>query len=379
MNITDDIKKKALELGFDLVGITDTSSIDNEQAELFADWLKSGFAGQMSYLQRNLQMRINPAKLLENAQSVIVIGLNYKPPKHSPSLRASPRDARQSHHGNFEIASPTSGGLAMTVPTGKVASYAQYEDYHTFIKEQLRNLINFMKTVAGTNNKFKICVDSTPLAERSLAARAGLGFIGKNHMLINPTLGPQIFLGEIITNLELKPLNGGGSLKAEGFGDGHRQAALDAATHRQTLNATDTSRATVRRNTQLAASCDTCSKCIAACPTGALQEDGRFDATRCINYLTIEYKGQIPAELAEKIGDRLFGCEECILACPYQQNAPVCKNKQFKFYNDRAELDLQEILELTDEQFEKRFVDSAIKRLGLAGLQRNARICLANI
>jgi len=379
MNITDDIKKKALELGFDLVGITDTSSIDNEQAELFADWLKSGFAGQMSYLQRNLQMRINPAKLLENAQSVIVIGLNYKPPKHSPSLRASPRDARQSHHGNFEIASPTSGGLAMTVPTGKVASYAQYEDYHTFIKEQLRNLINFMKTVAGTNNKFKICVDSTPLAERSLAARAGLGFIGKNHMLINPTLGPQIFLGEIITNLELKPLNGGGSLKAEGFGDGHRQAALDAATHRQTLNATDTSRATVRRNTQLAASCDTCSKCIAACPTGALQEDGRFDATRCINYLTIEYKGQIPAELAEKIGDRLFGCEECILACPYQQNAPVCKNKQFKFYGDRVELDLQEILELTDEQFEKRFVDSAIKRLGLAGLQRNARICLANI
>jgi len=379
MNITDDIKKKALELGFDLVGITDTSSIDNEQAELFADWLKSGFAGQMSYLQRNLQMRINPAKLLENAQSVIVIGLNYKPPKHSPSLRASPRDARQSHHGNFEIASPTSGGLAMTVPTGKVASYAQYEDYHTFIKEQLRNLINFMKTVAGTNNKFKICVDSTPLAERSLAARAGLGFIGKNHMLINPTLGPQIFLGEIITNLELKPLNGGGSLKAEGFGDGHRQAALDAATHRQTLNATDTSRATVRRNTQLAASCDTCSKCIAACPTGALQEDGRFDATRCINYLTIEYKGQIPAELAEKIGDRLFGCEECILACPYQQNAPVCKNKQFKFYGDRVELDLQEILELTDEQFEKRFVDSAIKRLGLAGLQRNARICLSNI
>jgi len=353
MNITDDIKKKALELGFDLVGITDTSSIDNEQAELFADWLKSGFAGQMSYLQRNLQMRINPAKLLENAQSVIVVGLNYKPPKQNK---------------------PSTTALA-----GRVASYARYEDYHVFIKKQLHKLSDFIGSIASTSYKFKICVDSTPLAERALAARAGLGFIGKNHMLINPTLGPQIFLGEIITNLELKPLNGGGSLKAEGFGDGHRQAALDAATHRQTLNATDTSRATVRRNTQLAASCDTCSKCIAACPTGALQEDGRFDATRCINYLTIEYKGQIPAELAEKIGDRLFGCEECILACPYQQNAPVCKNKQFKFYNDRAELDLQEILELTDEQFEKRFVDSAIKRLGLAGLQRNARICLANI
>jgi len=319
MNITDDIKKKALELGFDLVGITDTSSIDNEQAELFADWLKSGFAGQMSYLQRNLQMRINPAKLLENAQSVIVVGLNYKPPKQNK---------------------PSTTALA-----GRVASYARYEDYHVFIKKQLHKLSDFIGSIASTSYKFKICVDSTPLAERALAARAGLGFIGKNHMLINPTLGPQIFLGEIITTLKLEPVD----------------------------------KSSFRRNKPIANNCSNCDKCIAACPTGALQEDGRFDATRCINYLTIEYKGQIPAELAEKIGDRLFGCEECILACPYQQNAPVCKNKQFKFYNDRAELDLQEILELTDEQFEKRFVDSAIKRLGLAGLQRNARICLANI
>jgi epoxyqueuosine reductase len=95
--------------------------------------------------------------------------------------------------------------------------------------------------------------------------------------------------------------------------------------------------------------------------------------------LTIEYKGQIPTELAEKIGDRLFGCEECILACPYQHNAPICKNKHFKFYSDRAELDLQEILELTEEEFEKRFADSVIKRLGLVRLQRNAKICFANI
>jgi epoxyqueuosine reductase len=387
MSLSQDIKCKALKLGFDLVGITDTSPIDAKQVKLLTDWLKSGFAGQMSYLRRNLQMRINPAKLLENAQSVIVVGLNYKPPKHSPSLRASPKDARQSHHGKFEIASPTSGGLAMTVPAGKIASYAQYEDYHLFIKKQLHKLSDFINSVTGTNYKFKICVDSAPLAERALAVRAGLGFIGKNHLLINPILGPQVFLGEIITNLELKPLNGSGSLKAcpeqcrraEGFGDGRRQAALDAATHRQTLNATDTSRATVRRKTQPVALCEYCSNCISACPTGALHADGRFDATKCINYLTIEYKGRISTELAEKIGDRLFGCEECILACPYQQNAPVCKNKQFKSYGDRAELDLQEILELTDKEFKRRFADSVIKRLGLAGLQRNARICLSNV
>jgi epoxyqueuosine reductase len=170
-----------------------------------------------------------------------------------------------------------------------------------------------------------------------LAARTGLGFIGKNHLLINPALGPQILLGEIITTLKLqsdKPIRG---------------------------------------------DCSGCNKCIQACPTGALIVDGQFDATKCINYLTIEYKGQISTELAEKIGDRLFGCEECILACPYQQNAPICKNKNFKFYADRVELDLQKILKLNEEQFEKLFADSVIKRLGLVRLQRNARICLSNI
>jgi epoxyqueuosine reductase len=298
-------------------------------------------------------MRINPAKLLDNAKSVIAVGLNYKPPKQKK--------------------------LRRTTLHGRIASYAQYEDYHVFIKKQLRKLTDFITIVTDKNYQFKICVDSVPMAERALAARAGLGFIGKNHLLINPILGPQVFLGEIITNLELKPLNGGGSLKAGGFGDGHRQAALDAATRCHTLNTTDTSRETVRRNTQPAVLCESCSNCITACPTGALRADGQFDATKCINYLTIEYKGQIPAELAEKTGDRLFGCEECILACPYQQNAPICKNKHFKFYPDRAELDLQEILKLTDEEFEKRFADSVIKRLGLVRLQRNARICLSNI
>jgi len=338
MSITDDIKKKALELGFDLVGITDTSPIDNEQAKLLLDWLKSGFAGRMSYLQRNLQMRINPAKLLEDAQSVIVVGLNYKPPKYSPSLRApvlsteADTGARQSH-------------TYTASPVGRVASYAQYEDYHLFVKKQLYLLTDFISSVTDTSHKFKICVDSAPLAERALAARAGLGFIGKNRMLINPTLGPQIFLGEIITTLKLQPVD----------------------------------KSDLRRNTPITNNCSNCNKCINACPTGALQVNGPFDANKCISYLTIEYKGLIPPDLAKKVGDRLFGCDECVLACPYQQNAPVCKNKQFKFYEDRAELNLQEILDLSDEQFERQFAGSVIKRLGLAGLQRNAHICLANI
>jgi len=321
MSLTEDIKQKALELGFDLVGITDASPIAPMHVEFLAKWLKAGFAGQsktpsyrgMGYMHRNFEKRIDPAKLLENAQSVICVGLNYKPQETQP-----------------KSAKPD-------VPTGRVASYAQYEDYHSFIKKLLRKLTSFISLLTGEEVRFKICVDSAPLAERTLAARAGLGFIGKNYMLINPELGPQIFLGEIITTLKLeidKPITG---------------------------------------------ECSTCNKCIEACPTGALRADGQFDANKCINYLTIEHKGQIPADLAEKINARLFGCDECVLVCPYQQKAPVCKNKEFKFYPDRDRLNLMDVLNLSDRAFEKQFTNSVIKRLGIARLKRNAQICLANI
>jgi len=313
MSLAQNIKAKALELGFDLVSITDTAPIDNKQFELFTDWLALGYAGRMSYMRKNLDKRTNPAKLLEHAQSVICVGLNYTPPK----TQKQPPES--------------------TSPMGRVANYARYEDYHLFIKKRLRKLVDFISSVAGGNHDFKICVDSVPLPERALATRAGLGFIGKNHMLINPTLGPQIFLGEIITSLKLQT--------DEPITDG----------------------------------CHSCNKCIEACPTGALRTDGQFDANKCISYLTIEHKGQIPADLAEKIGAQLFGCDECVLACPYQENAPVCKNKQFKYYNDRAKLDLHRILNLTEDGFDTEFGDSPMKRLGLERLKRNAQICLENI
>jgi epoxyqueuosine reductase len=311
MSLAECIKQKALELGFDLIGITDASVIDARQVELLAGWLASGFAGEMDYMHKNFEKRINPSKLLKNAKSVICVGLNYKP---------------------LKIKSP-----AVTVPTGKVANYAQYEDYHLFIKKQLRKLTDFIDSIVDTSFNFRICVDSAPLAERALAARAGLGFIGKNHMLINPKLGPQIFLGEVVTTLKLPT------------------------------------------DEPVKADCSSCNKCLTACPTGALRADGHFDANKCISYLTIEYKGQILPDLAEKIGNRLFGCDECVLACTYQESAPVCKNKQFKFYSDRAELNLCEVLNLIERDFETKFTNFPIKRLGLERLKRNAQICLANI
>ncbi|MHC4617683.1 MAG: tRNA epoxyqueuosine(34) reductase QueG [Planctomycetota bacterium] len=313
MSSAEDIKQKAIELGFDLVGVTDASPVAAEQVEFLVDWLRSGYAGQMSYMHRNFQKRTRPAELLKVAKSVICVGLNYKTPK--------------TQEGQPDV----------TMPAGRVASYAQYEDYHVFMKERLRELARFVSSNIKGDVRFRICVDSAPLAERALAARAGLGFIGKNHMLINPELGPQIFLGEIITTLQL--------------------AADEAGT----------------------GNCSGCNKCVEACPTGALRPDGQLDAGRCVSYLTVEHKDEMPANLAGKVGDRLFGCDECALACPYQQKAPVCKNEAFTFHNDRARVGLDDVLRLGRGSFEAKFGDSVIKRLGLERLRRNARICLANI
>jgi len=337
MGLAEDIKQKAFQLGFDLAGITDASPLNNQQFKLFTDWLAFGYAGRMDYMRDNLDKRTNPAKLFKNVQSIICLGLNYTPPPYDQSLRARHSRAKQSQPDD-------------AAPMGTVANYARYEDYHPFIKKQLRKLTDFIASVAGTGFRFKICVDSTPLAERTLAARAGLGFIGKNRMLINPQLGPQLLLGEIVTSLKLPtdlPLRLPTQVGAAG-------------------EPTKTS-------------CSNCNRCLTACPTGALMPDGHFDANKCISYLTIEYKAEFPPDLAKKIDARLFGCDECVLACPHQTGAPVCKNRQFKFYNDRAKLNLHQILNMSEDDFETRFAGSAFMRLGLDRLKRNAQTCLDNI
>lgn len=313
MNLTKAIKQKAIELGFDLVGVTGARPIDAEQIEYLKTWLAAGRAAGMSYMHRNFAKRTDPAKMLPGAKSVICVGLNYKP-----------RAIKES-----------SDGASAAYAT--IANYALYEDYHPFIKKRLRALAGFMSDSASpTDCRFKICVDSAPLAERALARRAGLGFIGKNHMLINPRLGLQILLGEIITDLEL-------------------ECDLPMADH-----------------------CPDCNKCARACPTGALDTEGTFDANKCISYLTIEHKGQIPGELACKIGDRLFGCDECVLACPYDLNAPPCGNRQFKFFAEHRQILPAQVLTWRQAQFDRFFADSTVKRLGLERLKKNAKICLAN-
>ncbi len=310
MSLSNEIKQKSLDLGFDVVGITNASSIWPEHIEYIRNWLKGGFAGQMGYMERNFEKRINPAELLEGAKSVIVCALNIK--------------------NREEI-------IADKGRTGRVAAYARYEDYHIFIKNLLQKAADFIAMKADESVHFKLCVDSVPIAEKSLAQRAGVGFIGKNHILINPRLGPAILLGEIIATIDLEP------------------------------------------DEPLRMDCKGCNKCIEACPTGALRADGRFDANKCISYLTMVYKGDIDENLAAKMGDRLFGCDECVMVCPYYKNAPYCKNKEIKYEPQRGRLDLQAIINMGQEDFQNQFRGTAIERIGINNLKRSAQICLKNM
>ncbi len=312
MGLTQDIKEKAFEIGFDVVGVTGASAISAEDIDHMQNWLEAGFAGGMDYLHRNFEKRTNPGLLVENARSVICVGLNYHFVEREPGSEDSP------------------GGF------GRVARYAQYEDYHPYMKKLMRELVVFIQSLVGKEFSFKICVDSVPLAERALAQRAGLGFIGKNRMLINPELGSELFLGELITDLELdmdQPVSGG---------------------------------------------CSGCRKCIEACPTGALSGGAQFDARKCISYLTIEHKGPIEEESARSIGDRLFGCDRCVMACPYQGKSPTNRDSRFRFKANMGRLYLREVMAMDAGGFEVKFGNSVIKRLGLEGLKRNAVICLEN-
>jgi len=311
MTLEQEIKDRALQLGFDAVGITDASPIADADIARLQTWLRAGYAGQMQYMHHNFEKRIHPAALLKGAQSVIVVALNYKPDGSFAPLQDPQR-------------------------TGAVVQYAWYEDYHEFMRPLLFELADFVRARTDGRHRFKACVDSVPLAERALAVRAGLGFIGANHMLIHPALGPQVFLGELVTTVELEP---------------------DQTSH---------------------GACAACDRCVRACPTGALQTDGSFDARKCISYLTIEYKGDIPPELATRIGDSLFGCDACVLACPHQHAAPPRANKRLRFHLENMRLNLEELLKSSVESFESRFGDSPIRRAGLDALRRNAQICMDN-
>ncbi|MBP8605932.1 MAG: tRNA epoxyqueuosine(34) reductase QueG [Phycisphaerae bacterium] len=321
MTIEADIKQKALDVGFDAVGITTAEPIESAQAEYFRRWIEGGNAAKMAYLHRNIQKRFDPGQLLPQAKSVICVALNYRP---------KPEELVRN-------------------PSVRIARFALYEDYHPFIKKRLFELADFIgnsgctavqAAARRTRIQFKVCVDSAPLAERALAQRAGLGFIGKNHMLIHPELGNQILLGELITTLELKP---------------------DSPPEKQ--------------------SCGDCGRCIRACPTGALASDGTFDARKCISFQTIEAPAAAPQPTLPDGSSAngcaphyIFGCDECLLACPYEAAAPLRKNPDFHIHPEWQNLTAKQIRSMQQEEFAQIFAGSGFIRLGLNRLKQNIGI-----
>jgi len=297
------IKTRARELGLDVCGIT--SAGPSQHAAFYEQWAAEGKAGEMQWMTREPERRADPGKVLAGARSIIVAGLNYWQPQ--PKGR------------------------------GRIARYALGEDYHHVLLEKLEALA---AEIVSEGAAAKIYVDTGPVLEKPLAARAGLGWQGKSTMLINTKLGPWLFLGEIITTLELEP---------------------DAPQRDH---------------------CGSCSRCITACPTGAITAPYQLDARRCIAYLTIELKGSIPEELRPLIGDRVYGCDECLDVCPWNRFAQTTREARFlaKPGEDSSSRDsLHELLEISQAEFKRRFTRSPILRVKRRGLLRNVCVVLGNI
>ena len=221
--------------------------------------------------------------------------------------------------------------------SGVVARYAQFSDYHDIIGERLKTLTDFVNELGGATTRSLWYVDTGPLLERDLAQRAGLGFVGKHTNLISRKFGNWIFLSEIITTLELEP------------------------------DAPEKNR------------CGSCTRCITACPTAAITAPFQLDARRCISYLTIELKGSIPEEFRPAIGNRIYGCDDCLAACPWNRFAQEGKLMRPHYREDLAAPDLIELLQLDDATFKKRFADSPILRTKRRGLLRNVCVALGNV
>jgi len=301
------IKAQAYGLGFDLVGITDLGLAANAAA--FDEWLARGFAGEMAYMVRTAEKRRDSRRAFEGVTRAIVVAMSY-------------------------------GGRE---PSGPVARYARGDDYHDIMLERLKTLHAWIDEQIGRHVVGKAYVDTGPILERDLARRAGLGWFGKNTMLINPRAGSFFFLGALLVALEL--------VIDEPFEADH---------------------------------CGTCRRCIDACPTAAILEPHVLDATRCISYLTIELKGDIPTEFHEAIGDHVYGCDVCQDVCPWNQKfATPLRENEFTPRPIIAGRDSQtlsrDILAMTDEDFRMTFKGSPMKRAKLRGLKRNAAVVLGNV
>ena len=316
---TDWIAERARALGFDLCGVAPVATEHLVELSRFPEWLDRGYAGEMRYLAD--ARRSDPRRVLDGAKSMIVVAINYKTPHSAPASGIADAPAR--------------------APRGWISRYAWGDDYHDILRERLNALIAEMR--AQISEPFEACayVDTGPIIERVAAKYAGLGWLGKNTCLIHPQLGSWLFLGVILTTLALDPTLAPGEPPPPDF-------------------------------------CGTCTRCLDACPTQSFPQPYVLDARRCISYLTIELRGEIPEEFRAQVGNAVIGCDICQDVCPWNRKAPVAALAAFE---PRARLlapELEWLASLTQKEFSAVFRKSAVKRAKWRGIVRNACVALGN-
>jgi epoxyqueuosine reductase len=313
--LSNNIKQKAPEFGFLEATIANVIIGQTAQNE-FDLWLTNKFNGTMDYLQRNRQLRFNPPLLHNNTVSIICVKapyLTYPPQKHLERLN----DTQHAY----------------------ISNYALGRDYHKVVKKQLKLFAEWIQTqIFDLTNEFsyRVFSDSAPILEIELAKNSGLGFRGKNTLLLHKNHGSTFFLGEIFTNLPLK------------------------------------------YDSPVSSHCGSCTKCLTACPTNAFTAPYVLDARKCISYLTIENKGAIPIELRKQIGNRIYGCDDCQLVCPWNKFSRITKLPEFAIRHNLDTLSLVEAFSWNENLWQQKMQGSAIYRIGYNAWLRNVAVALGN-
>ncbi|MDF1791428.1 MAG: tRNA epoxyqueuosine(34) reductase QueG [Thalassobaculaceae bacterium] len=306
--LADRIKAEARAAGFDAVGITRAEVGAREQTRLDA-FVEAGQYGEMAWMAETLDRRRDPRTLWPEARSVVVCAMNYGP-THDPLA-----DLDQTDHG-------------------VIAAYARNRDYHDLVKKRLKRVARWMH--AELDCGVKVFVDTAPVLEKPLAARAGIGWQGKHSNLVSRDHGSWLFLGEVFTTLDLPP------------------------------------------DTPEIDHCGSCRRCLDICPTDAFPTPYTLDARRCISYLTIEHKGPIPHEFRAAMGNRIYGCDDCLAVCPWNKFAETAREAAFIARDDLSLPALSALVVLDDAAFRARFSGSPIKRTGRDRFIRNVLIALGN-
>ncbi len=309
--LSNRIKAEAISLGFFACGIARAEAVDDATATLVRQWIDNQRYAGMHYMRNYTDKRLDPRLLMPRLKSIVCVAMNYTPAHHIPADQL------------------------------QFAAYAYGADYHDIVKSKLRELalrLGFEELPAHPpadsrtdRPHFRVFCDSAPILERYWAAKAGLGWIGRNHQLIVPRAGSMFFLGELFLDIELDP------------------------------------------DTPMPSRCGHCHACIDACPTHAIATDAPLDANKCLSYQTIENKGIIPTDIARQMGHTIYGCDRCQQACPWNRFAPPNHTPELQPKQELLEMTREKWLQLTEDDYRRIFKGSAVKRAKYTGLMRNIR------